>query len=788
MIEPNCKDCPLNGKQKVYGDGPEIADVVMVGMAPAREELIQKKVFVGISGQILKKVNSKLGYNSPYLCNSLLCEIPGDWKEDDPMRGEAIECCRERLLEDISSRRPKLIIAMGAMPLEELVGAYSIMKVAGRVFPTDNTKYGIAPILPTIHPAYVWRWPDIFYDFIEQMEAGIRWLKGTYQSAVEPTVVIATRDNINTILDLVERAEIGSLDLETTGDGFYPYGWDPDQIRCIILAVDNKTAYIIPGFHCGKDNPYWDTWPDGEIEYENLLVNPKVFSRLKEVIENGKWRFHHGQFDCGFLFQIGIFPKIHFDSMAAHYTTDEREYVHSLKRLGHKYLGAPDWEDDIKEFLTKKKDSYDKIPNSRIFYYGSHDGVYTNQISERLEEDTKNVWFLHNILLPAENMFNELRHRGIRVNPKELMGLDERLELEVSKAEDELNDLCGEPLNPGSPQEVMEFLYDKMHYPIHPRYGRTSNKRALSSYFPDPICEKIIECRHLNKLKNTYVESLARFIDRNTKIHPFTWLTHAVTGRLATEDPSVMNIAKRGGIMRIYIPEPGHKFAAFDFKQMELRWIAMIAEDNHLKEILLDPTRDPHREVAIEAYGEDLADIKRGPAKTIVFGRPYGRGMEGIMYAEKLTWEETKRVVEVVDGFFPNLHQYQERVRNDIHTKGYLVSYFGRYRRFGLLTKENIKEYERQGYNFPIQSPASDLNLLCMLHMYQMREELKAVPLWPIHDNIIFDIESETSIPVIKKEIESYAESVVKGVMKFPVDVKVGDNWGDAQIWKEPGE
>ena len=789
IVEPRCKDCPLSGKTKVHGGWvdpqAELGNVVMVGMAPAREEVLQGKVFVGISGQILKGINSRLGYKNPYLCNSLLCELPDEISDQD--RALAIECCRGRLLEEITLIKPELIIALGAMPFEELCGNYAIMKSAGRVFPTEKTRYKLAPVLPTIHPAFVWRNPDVFYDFVEQIESGIKWLGQTYQSAVRPEVVIATKENIDEILDIVGKAEIGSLDLETTGGGFYPYGWDPDQIRCAIFAVDNKTSYIIPGFHCAKDNPFWDYWPEGEIEYENLLAYP----RLKEIIEKGKWRFHNGQFDCGFLLQIGIKAEIYFDSMLAHYTLDEREYVHSLKRLGHKYLGAPDWEDDLGEFVTKKKDTYDKVPNSRLFWYGAHDGIYTNQISERLEKDTKETWFLHSILLPAANMFNELRHRGIRIDSKELMRLDDNLEDEVSRGEDDLNVLAGEPVNPNSPQEVMELLYDKLKYPLP--YGakgrvRTSNKKALNSFLPDPLVEQIIECRHISKLKNTYVESLAKFIDRDMRIHPFTRLMATVTGRVATEDPSVMNITKTGGIMRIYIPNEGRRFGVFDYSGMELRVGALEANDEHLKEILWDPDRDPHRECATAAYGADQAKKMRGRIKTVVFGRFYGRGTDSVERALRLRRDEAEYLVETVDSFFPGLPTYQARIRDRIHSEGYLVSRFGRYRRFGLLTREFIQEIYRQGYNFPIQSTASDIPLLVMLKLYGMRDEIRAVPLWPIHDAIIFDMESESCVPVIKGYMEQFAQELVDGEMRFPCEAKVGDNWGDAQIWKEEGD
>ena len=40
---------------------------------------------------------------------------------------------------------------------------------------------------------------------------------------------------------------------------------------------------------------------------------------------------------------------------------------------------------------------------------------------------------------------------------------------------------------------------------------------------------------------------------------------------------------------------------------------------------------------------------------------------------------------------------------------------------------DNIKDYERMGYNFPVQSMASDINLLCMLKLYKMKEEYSGV-------------------------------------------------------------
>jgi len=812
MTEPNCGECPLKGSPQVCGEGiwieettseqrdsanPELLlklvhqvkeqrdsyRIVMAGMAPANDEVAQGRVLVGISGKILKSLLVKLGYREVYLCNCLLCQIPDSLSDRD--RALAVKCCSSRFVDEIKSKKPELIVAMGAMPMEQLIGNYSIIRTAGRVFPTDFTVHKIAPAVSTIHPAFVWRNTEVFYDFVEQLQSGLRWLEGSYQSAVAPKWIVATSENIDEILDTIEKGTVGAIDLETTTNGFYPYGHDPDKIRCIVVSLDTKTSYIIPGFHCAKDNPYWNQWTGDEIEYENLLFHP----RLKPVLENFPyWRTHNGQFDCGFLLQIGISIKIAFDSMLASYTTDEREFAHSLKKISHKFLGAPDWEDDIRLYTTKKKDSYDKIPNSKLFEYAAHDGVYTNQISERLEGEVVTNWCFNNILMPSANMFNDLRHRGLRINPRLLMSLDSKLEDELSKGLDELNDLVGEPVSPTSPKEVSELLYDKLGFPINRKYGRSSGKKAISAFLPNPIVEKILECRSLSKMKNTYVESLAKFIDLDIRIHPFTKLFSSVTGRISTEDPSVMNVVKKGGIMNLYLPDKGHLLAALDQGQMEMRCGALVTEDEVMRQILLDPTRDPHRECATFAFGADRAAEKRGSIKTVVFGTFYGRSVDSIQYALKLTRQEALDLVELVNSFFPGLHIYQTRIKKELREKGYLVSYFGRYRRFGLITRENVREYERQGFNFPVQSMASDINLLCMIKLYNMRYETGAMPLWPIHDSIIFDIQDTSVIPDLKKIMEKYSEELVDHRMKFIVEAKVGENWGDAMVWKEEGD
>ena len=91
----------------------------------------------------------------------------------------------------------------------------------------------------------------------------------------------------------------------------------------------------------------------------------------------------------------------------------------------------------------------------------------------------------------------------------------------------------------------------------------------------------------------------------------------------------------------------------------------------------------------------------------------------------------------------------------------------------------------RQGSNFKVQSMGSDVNLYCMLHLYGMRKKLGIEPMFPVHDSIVMQIESEDCLPAVVHEWEAYAEEVTNGEMVFKAEVKVGKNWGETVEWKE---
>lgn len=760
----NCKECPFNKGVKVHGEGcttigeKVIAvkedrqyDVVVVAMAPAREEVKEGRVLVGVSGQILRKHLYQFGVKDYYACNVLLCPITED--EGVP---QAVRCCRD-VVEEVKSKGPMLTIALGDLPLHTLAPdiKYTIKECEGRVLPSL-----VGPMLPITHPAHYWRNPAQIFDFTECMRSGVRFLHNKYTQAVEPTYEVVNSDNLGSVLNELDKHDKIAVDLETTG--FHAYGWEPNRILEMGISGDHKHAYIVPA---------------------------EMIPEFKDILEKKKVRWWNAQFDCAFLKQIGITANADFDGMLAHYSIDERPYAHGLKRVAQIYLGTDDWEKDIDRYIPKKQKktiSYEVIPSEIRYNYLSKDVTRTYQLCDVLEDLTNKPVF-DRLLMPACRMFIEIEHRGMPIDPVKLMDLEEIFSNELDRLDKEIYEIVDTWINPNSPKQVSSLVYNKMGIPVDPHFGFSTSKAYLGDFRDSyPVIDKILDYRELSKAKGGYVEQFARFVDHSFRIHPFIKIFAAVTGRLASENPSIMNIKSLKELKRIFLAEYGRLLGYFDVKGNELRWYCIYSGDKELTKILREGG-DPHEVVRLESYGpregkdEDLLDWERTAAKAVVFGRIYKRGRKDI--ERQVGRGVIDAVMEAVDGIAPDIDKYYKMIMEMVRSQGYLESYFERRRRFSLITPDTLHSVEREAVNFPIQSAGSDLMLLNMLHIFENRKKWDVWPFWPVHDSITMDIPDISVIPLIKKEMEEYSLDVVNGVMPFPWVTDWGYNWA---MDKEP--
>ncbi|MDV4183097.1 UdgX family uracil-DNA binding protein [Rhizobium brockwellii] len=159
-----CERCDLYkyATQTVFGEGPSVARVVLVGEQPGDQEDTAGKPFVGPAGRLLDECLQKAGVDRSlcYVTNAVKhfkFERRGKRRlHAKPNAGE-IQRCAWWLGGELALLRPDLIVALGATALYSLMGrSVGLTKERGHILQAANG----TPVLVTIHPSYLLRIRD----------------------------------------------------------------------------------------------------------------------------------------------------------------------------------------------------------------------------------------------------------------------------------------------------------------------------------------------------------------------------------------------------------------------------------------------------------------------------------------------------------------------------------------------------------------------------------------------------------------------------------------------------
>jgi uracil-DNA glycosylase len=152
-----CAHLARTRTQTVFGVGNPEAEIMFIGEAPGADEDQQGEPFVGRAGQLLTKIIKAMGFprEDVYIANILKCrpDMPaGSFGNRAPTPAE-MQMCRPYLVEQIDIIQPKVLVALGAVAVEGLLGARGTMReLRGRWHSYNGT-----PLMITYHPAYLLR-------------------------------------------------------------------------------------------------------------------------------------------------------------------------------------------------------------------------------------------------------------------------------------------------------------------------------------------------------------------------------------------------------------------------------------------------------------------------------------------------------------------------------------------------------------------------------------------------------------------------------------------------------
>jgi DNA polymerase len=168
----DCTRCKLcKGRTKlVFGVGNPNADLMFVGEGPGRDEDLQGIPFVGRAGQLLTKIIEAMGLkrDDVYIANVVKCRPPNN-RNPEP---DEVAMCKPFLVRQVEIIKPRVIVCLGSVATQNLLATEEkITRMRGRF-----TEWQGIPVMPTYHPAFLLRNPDMKKPVWEDMQKVMKQL------------------------------------------------------------------------------------------------------------------------------------------------------------------------------------------------------------------------------------------------------------------------------------------------------------------------------------------------------------------------------------------------------------------------------------------------------------------------------------------------------------------------------------------------------------------------------------------------------------------------------------
>ena len=392
---------------------------------------------------------------------------------------------------------------------------------------------------------------------------------------------------------------------------------------------------------------------------------------------------------------------------------------------------------------------------------------------------------------PLVPVLAAMERHGIRVDPDRLAEFSRELERSLDALTREIYVLAGEEFNLSSPKQLAVILFEKLKLPPvkKTKTGYSTDADVLEHLaLGHPLPARLIEHRTLAKLKSTYADALPTLINPRTgRIHTSSNQLVAATGRLSSSNPNVQNIPIRTELGRriraAFVPEPGWRFVAADYSQIELRILAHVSGEESLVEAFRRG-EDIHRRTASEVFGVPLDAVtseQRDVAKTTNFSVIYGVTAFGLSRGLAISQKEAQ---EFLDRFFtrhPKVKAYLERTVVEGRERGWVATLTGRRRYLPELRSgnPNLRGFaERMATNAPIQGTAADLIKIAMVRLHRALGErgLRSRMLLQVHDELLFEAPEDEVLPLEALAAELMESSMTLAV-PLKVDIKAGTDW-----------
>jgi uracil-DNA glycosylase family 4 len=795
-----CEECPLWAEgQFVPSVGPKTAKTAIVGEAPGAYEARRGEPFIGESGQLLNNIlrHHKIPRKEVFLSNACLCRQPDGATPTAP----ALRACRPRLLAELEACGCETVVALGNSAAQSIldtkVGITKLRVGSGRPSPDlPNLR-----VISTFHPAAALRQPDFFpsiaSDFGKIFGTTSTWYEPKWRAFDEPEIALQA---LSELRRLPGRRVVIDIEAGIEKDVSFDH---PNRHTLLCIGIGYQRGKVV-------------------VIGETALKDQRVREALTLYLLTHDLVAQNGKFDLkGLRPHLKADFVLWCDTLLKHYCIDERQGVHSLEYMGIELVGAPNWKGMLDQY-RKKGESYAVIPRHILYQYNAYDVHVTDLVDEVLDSTLgkrPELQKLHQFLCRASDQlkFIELNGLGVDLAYNHELAVGYQASLAILRERiagtipfDAWRDQWAllfparanklQQFNPNSPKQVQGVVEGIFGYKLpmklnqQKEYRKTTDAEALEGLLAlaletpaEEFFRRMLEHRKEAKLYGTYVKGIRRRIYRG-RVFPTFLLHGTTTGRLSCRNPNLQNIPRASIMRRQFVPvSPENVFVEGDFGQNELRVLCWLAQDEFLRDIFNDPTRDLFDEFRPRLYGDtsglDKAALKelRIRIKAYVYGLSYGREAKSISIEFGIPLSEAERGMKLFFNVIPDVVKFRELTRNKVLNGHDLVTPYGRHRRFWLITKSNKKDVMNEALAFLPQSIASDICLDAFTHL---RPELKGIGYIRniVHDSMLGECHEskvEEMKALMRKHMLEAARRVVGDYVRFQVDFGVGRSWGE---------
>jgi uracil-DNA glycosylase family 4 len=756
------------------GEGPDHPVWLFVGEAPGAEEDDPDRgiPFVGKNGLFLReKIEEvEIPIQKCRFSNAVRCHPPYN---DIHKHKYAIDWCRGKILREIHTCNPKVVVLLGNVAIQSVLRRTGITKLNGTVFRAHGRAY-----ICIVHPSYVTRdLPAHEREFTQALRDAKDLGYETKKSIAKKKSkfhwgYIRDRKHLQEVTDFLLKKSILTTDIE--GSTLSPFNrFRRPYVGCAGFGWDEWSAITYP-IHSRID-----VESKIKVKPEECLEAVKALWECPDI----KFVLQFGKYDHGYMAVLHdiLLRNYWYDTGLASYALNENKGIHGLKYWAWS-LKMGGYEEDKNAYQRdhpEAKENLCLLPGPILYEYNCMDNIADwRMFAVTMQRLKKKNLYENPFRFPImwNNAFSCLLEiNGLKLDLERNEELREIFISEIEKYESKIRTLGDfKTLENVMKRELMEKIYEKVlsyKRPAKDPKGRTielfQNRWKGMKITPDNIRRLLFEIRDWEPILYTqpkfgsridrkpavskkaliflqrrhkgdsflknfalrnehyygytkYVLPLPEWMGTDGRAHT-TFKPHGTkTGRVSSENPNFENLPSRIHVASLLksqfvVEDDDWCLLEADEKQLEMRLFCDRAKDDiMLAEFLAG--KDPHRMGAAAGFDipeEEVTKDQRNFSKNAIsFGLLYGRAAKAL--AMDMGWS-IPRAQAFIDRYFAkydDCYKYRFTVEEFVRAHKFVVSYFGRVRHLPAIDdpREGVaNEALRQAINASIQGDASDL-------------------------------------------------------------------------------